>query len=189
MNEQKVEIIFFFIHIRFNILKSLCEFYLITSSRRWDRNVYITFIFFLMSCTRKFFIRKLYEREASFSSNNFVVWNWFSKLIINIIRTTIVIALHSLNNRFMFVIFVLCNIFFFSFFQFGQKNNTCLTVMCFLSHRQCAIKTLNTRFSCKNLLNSILLVFNWIMSALCIFERLTYMFKWRRLTFEINLRY
>ena len=89
----------------------------------------------------------------------------------------------------MFVIFVLYNFFFFFFLQFEQKNSTCLTIMCFLSHKQCAIKTLNTRFSCKNLLNLILFVFNWIMSALCIFERLICMFKWQQLTLEINLRY
>ena len=147
------------------------------------------FYFFLMSYTRKFFIRKLYERETFFSSNNFVVWNWFSKSIVNIIRTTIVTALRSLNNRFMFIIFAFCNIFFLFFLQFKQKNSTCLTIMCFSSHKQCAVKTSNTRLSCKNLLNSILLVFNWIMNALCAFERPTCIFKWRRLIFEINLRY
>ena len=99
------------------------------------------------------------------------------------------IALRSLNNRFMFVIFIFFNIFFFFFLQFEQKSNTCLIIMYFLSHKQCAIKTLKTNLSCKNLLNSILFVFNWIMSALYVFERSTYMFKWRRLTFEINLQY
>ena len=130
-----------------------------------------------MPCIRKFFIRKLYERETFFSSNNFVVWNWFSRSIVNIIRTTIVIVLRSLNNRFMFVIFVFCNIFFFFFLQFGQKSSTCLTIMCFSSHRQYAVKTLNTRLSCKNLLNSILLVFNSIINALYVFKRSVYMFK------------
>ena len=180
---------FFLIHIRFNILKRLCEFYLIASSRRWIRDVYITFIFFLMSCIKKFFIRKLYEREVFFSSNNFVAWNWFNKSIVNIIRTAIVIVLRSLNNCFMFVIFIFYNIFFFFFLQFGQKNNTYLTIIYSSSHKQCAIKTLNTRFSCKNLLNLILFVFNWIISALCVFEHSICMFKWRRLTFEVSLQY
>ena len=126
---------FFLIHIRFNTLKNLCEFYLIASSQRWNRDVYIIFIFFLMLCIRKFFIRKFYEWKVFFSFDNFVVWNWFSRSIINIIHTTIVIALRSLNNRFMFVIFVLCNIFFFFFLQFEQKSNTCLTIMCSSSHK------------------------------------------------------
>ena len=142
-----------------------------------------------MSCIRKFFIRKLYEREVFFFSNNFIAWNWFSRSIVNIIHTTIIIALHSLNNRFMFVIFTLYNIFFLYSFQFKQKNSTCLTIMYFSPHTQCAVKTLNTRFSCKNLLNSILFVFNWIMNALYVFEHRTCMFKWQRLTFEIILRY
>ena len=153
-------IFLFFIHIRFNPFKSLCEFYLIAPSRHWNRNVYIIFIFFLMLCIRKFFIRKLYKRKVFFSSNNFVVWNWFNKLIINIIHTAIVTALRSLNNRFMFVIFVFCNIFFLFFFQFEQKNSTCLIIMCFSSHKQCAVKTLNMHLSCKNLLNLILFIFN-----------------------------
>ena len=151
---------FFLIHIRFNILESLCEFYLIALSRRWNRDVHIIFIFFLMSCTRKFFIRKLYEREVVSFFDNFVVWNWFNRSIINIIRTAIVIALRSLNNRFMFMIFTFCKIFFLSFLQFGQKNNTCLTIMCFFPHRQYAVKTSKTRLSCRNLLKLILFVFN-----------------------------
>ena len=142
-----------------------------------------------MSCIRKFFIREFYGREVFFSSDNFVVWNWFSRPIVNIIHTTVVTALRSLSNRFMFMIFVLCNIFFFFFLQFGQKSSTCLTIMCSSSHRQCAVKTLNTRLSCKNLLNSILPVLNWIMSALCAFGRPTCMFKWRRLTLGVSLRY
>ena len=181
--------IFFLIHIRFNILKSLCEFYLIAPSRRWVRDVYIIFIFFLMSCIRKFFIREFYERKAFFSSDNFVVWNWFSRLIINIIHIIVVTALRLLNNRFMFMIFVLCNIFFLFFFQFKQESNTCLIIICFSSHEQCVIETLNTRLLYKNLLNSILFIFNWIMNALYVFKRSTCMFKWRRLTFEINLQY
>ena len=165
------------------------QVYLIAPSQRWVRNVYFTFIFFLMSCVKKFFIRKLYEQEVFFSFDNFVVWNWFNKSIINIMRTTIVTILRSLNNYFMFEIFVFYNIFFLFFLQFEQKSSTCLIVICFLSHKQCAIKTLNTRLSGRNLLNSILFVFNWIISALCVFERPTYIFKWRWLTFEINLRY
>ena len=104
-------------------------------------------------------------------------------------RIKIVIALRSLNNRFMFVIFIFYNFFFLFFLQFEQKNNICLIVMCFLLHRQCAIKTLNMRLSCKNLLNLILLIFNWIINALYVFECSTCIFKWRWLTFEINLRY
>ena len=180
---------FFLIHIRFNILKSLYEFYLIAPSQRWIRNVYIIFTFFLMLCTKKFFIRKLYEWEIFFSLNYIVVWNWFSRSIANIIRTTIMIVLRSLNNCFMFVIFAFCNIFFLFFLQFEQKSSTCLIIMYFLSYTQCAVKTLNMRLSCKNLLNSILFVFNWIMSALYVFERRTCIFKWRQLIFEINLRY
>ena len=61
--------------------------------------------------------------------------------------------------------------------------------MCSSSHKQCAVKTLNMRFSCKNLLNSILFVFNWIMRALCVFGRSTCIFKWRRLILEISLWY
>ena len=180
----RVEIIFFFfyfflIYIRFNTFKSLCEFYVIAPSQRWIRDAYIIFIFFLMSFTKKFFIRKLYEQKVFSFFDNFVVWNWFNKPIVNIIRIAIVIALRSLNNRFTSVIFVFYNISSFFSFQFGQKSSTCLTIMCFSSHKQCAIKTLNTRFSCRNLLNSILLVFNWIMNALCVFKRSTCMFKWR----------
>ena len=128
--------------------------------QRWVRNIYIIFTFFLMSCIKKFFIRKFFEWKTFFSSNNFIIWNWFSRSIINIIRTAIVIALCLLNNYFMFVIFVLYNIFFLFFFQFEQKNNICLIIMCFSSYTQCAIKTLNTRFLCKNLLNLILFIFN-----------------------------
>ena len=132
-----------------------------------------------MSCIKKFFIRELYEREIFFFSDNFVIWNWFSKSIVNIIHTTTVIALRSLNNRFMFVIFVLYNISFLFFLQFEQKNSICLTVICSPPHTQCAVKTSNTHLSCKNLLNSILFVLNWIMIALCVFKRRTCMFKWR----------
>ena len=156
----KFTFFFFFIYIRFNTLKSLCKFYLIASLQRWVHDVYIIFIFFLLSCTGKSFIRKLYEQEIFFSFDNFVVWNWFSKSIVNIMRTAVVTALRSLNNRFMFVIFVLYNIFFLFFLQFEQKNSTYLTVMWFSPHKQCAVRTLNTRCSCKNLLNSILFVFN-----------------------------
>ena len=112
---------FFLIYIRFNTFKSLCKFYLIASSWRWVRDVYIISIFFLMLCIKKFFTRKFYKREIFFCLNNFVVWNWFNRSIVNIIRTAIVIALRSLNNHFMFVIFTFCNIFFFSFFNSGRK--------------------------------------------------------------------
>ena len=145
-------------------------------SWHWVRNLYITFIFFLLSCIRKLFIRKLYEREVFFF-DNFVVWNRFSRSIVNIIHIAIVVALRSLSNRLMFVIFVLYNIFLLFFFQFEQKSSTYLTIICFLSHRHCVVKTLKTRRSCKSLLNSILFVFNWIMSALYVFERSTCIFK------------
>ena len=150
----------FFIYIRFNTLKSLCEIYLIASSWRWVRDVYISFIFFLLLCTKKFFIQKFYKWKVFFFFDNFVVWNWFSRLVVNIIYTTIVVALYSLNNCFIFVIFVLYNIFLLFFLQFKQKNSTCLIVICFSSHEQCVVKTLNIRRSCKNLLNLILFVFN-----------------------------
>ena len=126
------------------IYANLCEFCLNASSQRWNRNVYIIFIFFLILYIEKFFIQKLYERENISFSDNFVVWNWFSKSIINIIRITIMIALNSLNNHFMFVIFAFYNIFFFFFFQFRQKSNTYLIIMCFSSYKQCAVKMLNT---------------------------------------------
>ena len=142
-----------------------------------------------MPCTRKFFIRELYKRKVFFSFDNFVIWNWFNKSIINIIRTAVVAALRSLNNRFMFMIFAFYNIFFLSSLQFEQKSSTCLTVMYFSSHRQCAIKTSKTYLSCRNLLKSNLFIFNWIMSALCVFERPTYIFKWRWLIFGVSLRY
>ena len=144
---------YFLIHTRFNTFKSLCEIYLIASLWRWIRDVYFTFIFFLLLCTRKFFIQKLYEREIFFFFNNFVVWNWFSKSIINIIHIAIVVVLRSLNNRFIFVIFALYNIFLLFFLQFEQKSSTYLTIMCFSLHRQCVVKTSKTRHLYKNLLN------------------------------------
>ena len=156
---------------------------------RWVRDVYISFILFLLSCIRKFFIRELYEREVFFFFDNVVVWNWFSKSILNIMRTTIVVALRSLNSCLMFMIFALCNIFSLFCLQFEQKSSICLIVIYFSSHEQCAVKTSSTRCSCKNLLNSILFVFNWIMSALCVFKHSACTFKWRWLTFEIRLRY
>ena len=116
------------------------------------------FIFILMLCTRKFFIQKLYEWKVFFFFDNFVAWNWFNKSIVNIIRTTIMIVLRLLNNCFLFVIFAFYNIFFLFFLQFEQKSNICLTIIYLLSHKQCAIKTSKTRFSCKDLLNSILFI-------------------------------
>ena len=113
------------------------------------------FLLSAMSCTQNFLMQELYKRETFFSSDDFVVWNWLNKSIVNIIRIAIEIVLNSLNMRFTFVIFTLFNIFFLFSLQLKQKSSTCLIVMCLWSHWQYVVKTFNIRCSCNNWLNFI----------------------------------
>ena len=74
-------------------------------------------------------MRELYKQELFFFIDDFVVWNWLNRSIVNIIHIIIIIALRSLNKCFVFVILIFDSISFLSFFQLKQKNNMCFIIV------------------------------------------------------------
>ena len=64
---------FFLIYTRFNTFKSLCEFYIIATSKLCLRNVLSYFFLFALFYTQNFFMQELYEQKTFFFSDDFVV--------------------------------------------------------------------------------------------------------------------